>query len=95
MTNAALGELTPKQAWQLVQDDPRTLLVDIRSTMEYLFVSHPKGAVHVPWIDEPEWTENPHFVTDIRKLLIALDGDDTYPAADVGKLLEPVVSGNL
>ena len=71
MTNAALGELTPQQAWQLLQDDPRTLLVDIRSTMEYLFVGHPKGAVHVPWIDEPEWTENPHFVTDIRKLLLA------------------------
>jgi hypothetical protein len=26
--------------------------------------------VHVPWIDEPEWTVNPHFVTDIRKLLL-------------------------
>jgi rhodanese-related sulfurtransferase len=62
--------LTPNQAWQLTQDDPRTILVDIRSSMEYLFVGHPKGAVHVPWIDEPEWTVNPHFVTEIRKLLL-------------------------
>jgi rhodanese-related sulfurtransferase len=38
--------------------------------MEYLFVGHPRGAVHVPWIDEPDWTVNPHFVTDIRKLLL-------------------------
>jgi rhodanese-related sulfurtransferase len=45
-------------------------LVDIRSSMEYLFVGHPKGAVHIPWIDEPDWTINPHFVTDIRKLLL-------------------------
>ena len=70
MNSPKLGELTPQQAWQLIQDDPRSILVDIRSTMEYLFVGHPKGAVHIPWIDEPEWTENPHFVTDIRKLVL-------------------------
>ncbi len=62
--------LTPKQAWQMMQDDPRVILVDIRSSMEYLFVGHPKGAVHIAWIDEPDWTVNPHFVTDIRKLVL-------------------------
>lgn len=62
--------LSAQQAWQLLHDDPRAVLVDIRSTMEYLFVGHPKGSVHVPWIDEPEWTVNPNFVTDIRKLLL-------------------------
>jgi len=70
MTNSALGSLTPQQAWQMMQDDPRAVLVDIRSTMEFLFVGHPSGAVHVPWIDEPDWVENPHFVTEIRKLLL-------------------------
>ncbi len=63
-------ELSPKQAWQMLQDDPRALLVDIRSTMEFLFVGHPKGAVHVAWIDEPDWDVNPHFVAEIRKLLL-------------------------
>ncbi|MCU0935808.1 MAG: rhodanese-like domain-containing protein [Gammaproteobacteria bacterium] len=62
--------LTPRQAWELVQKDARAVLVDIRSTMEYLFVGHPQGAVHVPWIDEPEWVVNPHFLTDIRKLML-------------------------
>ena len=62
--------LTSQQAWQLMQDDPRTILVDIRSSMEFLFVGHPKGAVHVPWIDEPDWNVNPHFETDIRKLML-------------------------
>lgn len=70
MDEPKLGSLTAQQAWQMVQDDPRTLLIDIRSTMEYLFVGHPLGAVHVPWIDEPEWTVNPHFVTEVRKLLL-------------------------
>ncbi len=63
-------DLTPQQAWQLIQDDARTILVDIRSSMEFLFVGHPRGAVHVPWIDEPDWTINPDFVTDIRKLVL-------------------------
>lgn len=69
-TNDHPKALTPQQAYQLTQDDPTALLIDIRSTMEFLFVGHPAGAVHVAWIDEPEWTVNPHFVTEIRKLLL-------------------------
>jgi rhodanese-related sulfurtransferase len=70
MTGPQPTGLSAKQAWQLLQDDPRAVLVDIRSSMEFLFVGHPVGAVHVPWIDEPDWEINPHFVTDIRKLLL-------------------------
>jgi len=62
--------LSPKQAWQLIHDDSRAVLVDIRSSMEFLFVGHPKGAVHVAWIDEPDWDINPDFVTEIRKLML-------------------------
>ncbi len=62
--------LSPREAWDLLQKDARAFLVDIRSTMEYLFVGHPKGAVHIPWIDEPDWKVNPHFVAEIRKLLL-------------------------
>ena len=62
--------LSPKQAWQLMHDDSRAVLVDIRSSMEFLFVGHPKGAVHVAWIDEPDWDINPDFVTEIRKLML-------------------------
>ena len=65
-----LGELTPQQAWDMMQADNRAVLVDIRSSMEYLFVGHPSGAVHVAWIDEPDWTVNPHFVTEIRQLML-------------------------
>lgn len=60
----------PKQAWEICQQNPRALLVDIRSSMEFLFVGHPEGAVHVPWIDEPDWTINENFVTDVRKLML-------------------------
>jgi len=62
--------LTPQQAWQMLQDDPRALLIDVRSSMEYLFVGHPVGSVHVAWIDEPEWEVNPHFCAEVRKVLL-------------------------
>ena len=62
--------LTARDAHTLLQDDPRAVLVDIRSTMEYLFVGHPTGSIHVAWIDEPDWTVNPHFVTDVRKVML-------------------------
>jgi len=62
--------LTPQEAHELTHDNPRALLVDVRSTMEFLFVGHPMGAIHIPWLDEPDWTINPHFVTEVRKLLL-------------------------
>ncbi len=62
--------LSPQHAWEMLEADPRALLVDIRSTMEFLFVGHPTGSVHVPWIDEPDWTVNPNFTREIRKLVL-------------------------
>jgi rhodanese-related sulfurtransferase len=65
-----IHDLSPTQAAQMLRDDPRAVLVDIRSSMEFLFVGHPVGAVHIPWIDEPDWDINPHFVTEVRKLML-------------------------
>lgn len=79
MAEKKTTDLSPKQAWQVLQDDPRAVLIDIRSNMEFLFVGHPVGAVHIPWIDEPDWEVNPHFVTDVRKVMlggIVCEGDE-------------------
>ncbi|WP_419641644.1 rhodanese-like domain-containing protein, partial [Thiolapillus sp.] len=45
--------MSAKAAYRLIQENPRALLIDVRSSMEFLFVGHPVGAVHIPWIDEP------------------------------------------
>ena len=68
-SNAPIA-LSPQETWDLMHLNNRAILVDIRSSMEFLFVGHPVGAVHIPWIDEPDWDINPDFVTDIRKLLL-------------------------
>jgi len=84
MSEPTPQELNPKQAWELLQRDPRAILVDIRSTMEFLFVGHPVGAVHIAWIDEPDWDVNPHFVTEVRKLLLGgVVEDDSAGSAPV------------
>ena len=70
MSQKELHDISPRTASQMLHDDPRAILIDIRSTMEYLFVGHPVGAVHLPWIDEPDWVINPHFVPEVRKLML-------------------------
>lgn len=69
-TKHNVQQLTPQQAAALIQQNPRAILVDVRSNMEFLFVGHPRGAVHIPWIDEPDWVVNPNFVRQIRELLL-------------------------
>lgn len=68
--DTTIQSISPQQAWQMMQENPKSLLIDIRSTMEYLFVGHPKGAVHIAWIDEPDWDINPDFLKEIRKLVL-------------------------
>lgn len=70
MASTKVKSLTPEQAWQLLQDKPNAVLIDVRSEMEFLFVGHPVGAIHVPWIDEPTWKINPDFVTEVRKVIL-------------------------
>lgn len=70
MESALPIPISAKKAYSLVQETPRALLIDVRSSMEFLFVGHPVGAVHIPWIDEPDWDINSNFATDIRKLLL-------------------------
>lgn len=65
-----IRNITPAEAFAMIKADSRCLFIDIRSSMEFLFVGHPVGAVHIPWIDEPDWTINPDFVTDVRKLIL-------------------------
>ena len=62
--------ISPRDAWQLMQDNPQVYLIDVRSTMEYLMVGHPANAIHVPWLDEPDWTPNPRFCAQVREVML-------------------------
>ena len=62
--------ISPKQAQALIEQEAKSLLIDVRSHMEFLFIGHPVGAIHIPWIDEPDWDVNPNFVREVRQLLL-------------------------
>ncbi len=83
MCEKSVKSLTPVEAWNFLEHTPRAVLIDVRSSMEFLFVGHAKGSVHVPWIDEPNWTVNPDFVTEVRKVMlggfIAADSQEGAP----------------
>ena len=40
---AEVKTISPQEAWQIMEDEPRAVLVDVRSDMEFLFVGHPVG----------------------------------------------------
>lgn len=80
-------EISATEAHDLVNQQAEAILVDVRSHMEFLFVGHPKGAVHIPWIDEPDWNVNPNFVREIRQLVLGGLAHDT----STGKNNVPIV----
>ena len=62
-----MKHLTPLEAWQFVQQRPDALFVDVRMEIEYLYVGHPPGVVHVAWYEYPEMQADPEaFVQRVR-----------------------------
>ena len=77
MTEAPIKRVTPREAWQVLQDDPDAALLDVRSRVEFDYVGHPTNAINVMWKDYPDWRENPNFVEDVRRALEARGGAGT------------------
>ena len=75
-TNHVKG-ITPVEAQKILEENPSAVLIDVRSSMEFLFVGHAKGAVHVAWIDEPDWKIDPNFSSHVRQVMLGgLSCDD-------------------
>ncbi len=70
MSDSSYKLIAPPAAYEMLQSNPAAVLIDVRSDMEFLMVGHPKGAIHVSWIDEPDWTVNPNFAAEVRRVLL-------------------------
>lgn len=70
MSKPELEHISPQLAEKMMHKEANMVFVDVRSEMEFLFIGHPVGSVNIPWIEEPDWEINPHFVRDIRKLIL-------------------------
>jgi rhodanese-related sulfurtransferase len=70
-----IAELDPNEAWALLRREPRAVLLDVRSRMEFDYVGHPPGAVLVPWQEFPDWRVDPDFVAHVEARLRELRPD--------------------
>jgi len=60
-----IENLEPQQAWDLLQQNSKAVLIDVRTKVEHGFVGHPLGAVHIAWKEAPDWQINPEFVAEV------------------------------
>jgi ribonuclease HI/rhodanese-related sulfurtransferase len=71
------GDLTPRDAYRLLEQEPQAVLVDCRTRAEWSFVGVPdlselgKRPVLLEWQRYPDGAQNPHFTEQLRQV-----GDD-------------------
>ncbi|MGE5538374.1 MAG: rhodanese-like domain-containing protein [Gemmatimonas sp.] len=65
------GDVAPKQAWQILAEEPDAILVDVRTQPEWVFVGIPdlstvgKRPAFIPWQVYPTMAQNPEFLRQI------------------------------
>ncbi|GED99141.1 rhodanese-like domain-containing protein [Gordonia crocea] len=73
------GDVSPTEAWELLENDENTVLVDCRTTAEWNFVGVPdlevlgKRTIFIEWTTFPSGTPNGQFVEQLREAGIADD----------------------
>ncbi len=66
------GDLSPKQAWDILAEDPDAVLVDVRTRAEWSYVGVPelselgKDVILIEWVSFPDGRRNPDFVAQLR-----------------------------
>jgi rhodanese-related sulfurtransferase len=67
------GDLTPRQAYDLVREDPTAVLVDVRTAAEWSYVGVvdlsvlSRGTALVEWVSFPDGARNPAFLEQLRQ----------------------------
>lgn len=65
------GDVDPKTAWKMLQDDPDACLIDVRTEAEWRYVGVPdlasigKQTLCVSWLHFPANDQNASFVEDV------------------------------
>ncbi len=64
-----IENLSPKQSFAFIQQNPTAVLIDVRTKIEHHFVGHPFNAIHIAWKEAPSWLENLEFVNEVNKIV--------------------------
>lgn len=76
------GDLTSKQAWDLLSSNKGAVLIDVRTAAEWNFVGIPelggvgKQVVLIEWSQFPGGVKNPEFQTQLAEQLKAQHADE-------------------
>ena len=63
-----MKHLLPREAHAYLQAHPEALFLDVRMELEYLYVGHPPGVVHVAWYEYPEMQpDTERFIAQVRR----------------------------
>jgi rhodanese-related sulfurtransferase len=68
------GDLSPQDAWNLLESEPSALLVDVRTRAEWTYVGVAdlsplsKKPVFIEWQSFPEGTRNDRFADEVESL---------------------------
>jgi rhodanese-related sulfurtransferase len=88
------GDITPQQAWELLNDNPTAVLVDVRTDAEWRFVGVPdlsslgRDVVYIEWLDATG-KPNQNFARDLTErvpagpaVFLCRSGNRSIPAAE-------------
>ncbi len=73
------GDVSPRQAWEMLASDPKAALVDVRTQAEWNYVGVPdlstigKKPLFVPWIFFPSMEVNPQFAEHLETARLDTD----------------------
>ena len=68
------GDVTPKEAWEMLESESDAILIDVRTPVEWSYVGRPvldsirKETKLVPWQVAPGAGVNPQFLHDVLAL---------------------------
>jgi rhodanese-related sulfurtransferase len=87
------GALRPAEAQQLLQDNPKAVLIDVRSRAEWDFVGRVPGAVEIEWKTYPGMRPNESFLEQLQSrvpkdalaLFMCRSGARSHETASVAK----------
>lgn len=75
------GDVTPAEAWRVLTENPRALLIDVRTRAEWAFVGLTdlahlgKQPVLIEWVSQPDMTRNPEFESHAAEAISEAGGD--------------------
>ncbi|MEM8812721.1 MAG: rhodanese-like domain-containing protein [Pseudomonadota bacterium] len=85
MTATYAGDVSSQQAWDMLRDDERALLIDVRTRAEWTFVGVPvlseagKETILIEWQTFPTMARNPGFADQVAKAVADRGVDPSAP----------------